>query len=785
MQRFDGDRVESGAVEATEAATPTLDVQKRAEAQAAQTADVEAELGANGGPVQAVGAMSGASVPEIAAGGVSGSGGSLPHADRIQASFGRHDVSDVQAHVGGAAGDAASAIGAKAYATTTSSGPQVAFKASPDLHLAAHEAAHTVQQKGGVQLKGGVGEVGDVYERNADAVADAVVAGRSAEGLLDPFAGSGSGGGVQRAVVQKAGIKDDLRKAMEGWGTDEDSIYDRLRQATAPELQSVVQDSVLMGELRSELTHAEMRRVLDLLNAPLGMKITLAIKGWGTDEDYIWRSLQGAPIAQVSALAANSTQMQALMDDLNAQEQARARGIMAGRIYSEASNADVAIDLLRRNDKVVREWMDACGAITRQRALCDAVIVAGTDLNRVKAAFQHYWNVDLKKKDATDAAGTNHVATEWPVSTLQAVHAELKRLPEQDARSQVFRTLTRVANSSGGYMDNITGSSDYGEFGLGENAEGVGTQPYGVGTELRRQAAGNQKDLLVKDPSVFGVGDTVAVGPRPSADVHQISAIDTGNRKYTLNNNLSKAYARDTRVTPDNDTAIRDVSWVEAVVRHEIAHAIDPEIGITGFTQGLGGWWSGTEFDTWASQMGSPWSTNDNSTITDAEKTEIKDHIVAQMRTAGGNALNNGLSATHAINKYWGKGVPVIEAAKPCVAAGKGYWQNPQVVKGYNNHYFAINHYYNQFQYYKSEVQTNRVRAYSIFSEAEFFAEVYTVYYEEAGRVPDNQLGRLVPVTSWRNWIKTNVHDRGKSPGDAQKAGSTSARTGMKTGNSR
>jgi uncharacterized protein DUF4157 len=114
-----------------------------------------------------------------AAAGLAEPAGALPHRDRIQALFGRHDVSGVQAHVGGAATVASEAMGAEAYAT----GDHVAFRAAPDLHTAAHEAAHVVQQRAGVALKGGVGEVGDPYEQHADAVANAVVAGRSAEPL--------------------------------------------------------------------------------------------------------------------------------------------------------------------------------------------------------------------------------------------------------------------------------------------------------------------------------------------------------------------------------------------------------------------------------------------------------------------------------------------------------------------------------------------------------------------------------------------------------------------------
>ena len=101
----------------------------------------------------------------------------MPHFDKIQAAFGAHDISGIQAHVDSRS---TNAMGAQAYAT----GNDVVFGQEPDLHTAAHEAAHVVQQRAGVQLYGGVGEAGDQYEKNADAVADRVVAGKSAEHLL-------------------------------------------------------------------------------------------------------------------------------------------------------------------------------------------------------------------------------------------------------------------------------------------------------------------------------------------------------------------------------------------------------------------------------------------------------------------------------------------------------------------------------------------------------------------------------------------------------------------------
>jgi len=124
-----------------------------------------------------------AQVHAAAAAGISGPGGPLPHLEQIQRAFGDHDVTHVRAHVDGAAAQASRAIGAMAFTT----GDHVAFAGAPSLHTAAHEAAHVVQQAGGVRLAGGVGRTGDRHERHADAVADRVVARQSVEALLAEY----------------------------------------------------------------------------------------------------------------------------------------------------------------------------------------------------------------------------------------------------------------------------------------------------------------------------------------------------------------------------------------------------------------------------------------------------------------------------------------------------------------------------------------------------------------------------------------------------------------------
>jgi hypothetical protein len=129
------------------------------------------------------------SIHEAAARGVQTPSGTLPFANTIQPLFGRHALTTVQAHVGGAATESADAMQAKAFA----SGNHIVFGGAPDLATAAHEAAHVIQQRAGVHLSGNVGQEGDAYERHADAVAAKVVSGQSAEALLDRFAPRAAG----------------------------------------------------------------------------------------------------------------------------------------------------------------------------------------------------------------------------------------------------------------------------------------------------------------------------------------------------------------------------------------------------------------------------------------------------------------------------------------------------------------------------------------------------------------------------------------------------------------
>jgi Domain of unknown function (DUF4157) len=149
-----------------------------------------------------------AAIHAAAARGVATPWSTLPHAGRIQQAFGRHDVSSIQAHVGATAAASATDIRADAYTT----GNHVVLGKGTDLFTVAHEAAHVIQQRAGVQLKGGVGSAGDPHERHADAVAARVTAGQSAEPLLDAYVGQ-STAGAQIQCKGNTWIEDTTRAA--------------------------------------------------------------------------------------------------------------------------------------------------------------------------------------------------------------------------------------------------------------------------------------------------------------------------------------------------------------------------------------------------------------------------------------------------------------------------------------------------------------------------------------------------------------------------------------------
>lgn len=164
---------------------------------------VQRRAASQAGPGNHLDWASGGPLPETqvhahAAEGIAGPGAPVPYRAELARSLGPQAapmLDRISVHQDKKAQASSAAIGATAFAA----GDHIALPAAPSLHLVAHEVAHVAQQAEGVHLSGGVGHEADPYEREADAFADAVVAGEpvSAAG----FAGHG---GSPRVVQRRA-----------------------------------------------------------------------------------------------------------------------------------------------------------------------------------------------------------------------------------------------------------------------------------------------------------------------------------------------------------------------------------------------------------------------------------------------------------------------------------------------------------------------------------------------------------------------------------------------------
>lgn len=176
------------------------------------------------------------SAGQIAREGIQSGGQKLPFAERIQQSFGHHDVSKITAHLGPSASRSSLALGAQAYTTSG----HIAFGQTPSLHTVAHEAAHAIQQQQGISLPDGLSTPGDQHEKQADAVADRVVRGESSQDLLDQNSGPKSasttastgacgGSAIQRLIlrfgdIERGGFLDDETEALTDKYPDEQAV---------------------------------------------------------------------------------------------------------------------------------------------------------------------------------------------------------------------------------------------------------------------------------------------------------------------------------------------------------------------------------------------------------------------------------------------------------------------------------------------------------------------------------------------------------------------------------
>jgi len=404
--------------------------------------------------------------------------------------------------------------------------------------------------------------------------------------------------------------------------------------------------------------------------------------------------------------------------------------------------------------------LNALGARREVDAFLDNVIEHSTDGNQVRDAFQLYWGVEC----VAAGPGIRH----WSVDLLRSAHNQLKNIPDRDTRAGVWRTFMVVpTHDAGDRMAFGGGVMSVNLSDAGSTAEGAAAttyvQTYGYSTTVAGDAPAGASQITVAEPGRLAAGSAIVID-----NVNRAHFTAVTGSTWTLDQPLQQRVYSGARIVPDDASPDHSVGWFTSSVRHEIAHAVDAGLGDTtkGFTRGLGGWWVGSDFDTWANAMGDPWATNDHTEIPAADRAQIKAGIVAAVTARQASSLLTHLGRDHAIVRYFSKQVPVIVAAEASLKLGDNFFSEPATIFGAAGKRFSVSTWYANFQYCNEQALQERVSNYSLYSPAEFFAEAYTVFYEEAGQpgVTPAQYGRHLRNTAWREWIRVNIDQRGHSP---------------------
>lgn len=350
-----------------------------------------------------------------------------------------HDFGRVRVHTDGPAAESAESLLADAY----TAGDHIVFGTgryapadSKGKALLTHELSHVAQQSSPRSFSGSfrVSRPDSAAEQAAEANVQRLALGLPAarRTVAEP------------GVIHRA-IKEDLLDAIAGWGTDEEAIYARLRIAGKEEKQAVLGDPVLMQDLQDDLSRDEWGTVLGLLGASTESRVHAASEGWGTDEEGIFEALRATPALELQRQMKGSTLLVELRDELSDDELGQAQSIITKAFLNEGAinYPDTYHALLLFPDTVneASDHFEALGHdvakdiiayLARGHEMPDSVETdTDTQINhdkklaRVQAAFEARWNISSQAK-----AGTSGKAPAWTVDMIRRLHAALRQVPE-------------------------------------------------------------------------------------------------------------------------------------------------------------------------------------------------------------------------------------------------------------------------------------------------------------------------------------------------------------------
>ncbi len=216
----------------------------------------------------------------------------------------------------------------------------------------------------------------------------------------------------EQAAHETAALKSGLREDVDGLGTDEERIFERLEKASPEQRDAVVKDPKLMKALEKDLSKEDMARVRGMLDGDAAKADAAQIRGavngfFGANEDGVRAVLEGKTPEQIDAIKA------AYKKQTGKSLEAEVRGW-------KGSEADVTLRLLKppaegdaeaqaeASAEKLHLAMDGLG--TDEEAIrAELAGKSKPELDQVAAAYKQKYGKDLRTKLDSELDGRDEL----------------------------------------------------------------------------------------------------------------------------------------------------------------------------------------------------------------------------------------------------------------------------------------------------------------------------------------------------------------------------------------
>ena len=154
------------------------------------------------------------------------------------------------------------------------------------------------------------------------------------EALRDELSGDALRRALQLLKHGQLTLRDKLRESVEGWGTDEQKMFNALDRASKEELNELRNDWKLLDSIFSDLSGEDRSLFVAYLEGKgtLAGKLRRAVDGWGTDEKAIWRGIQQATEEEKDFVLRQPRLLNDLKSDLSASDWMRCERSLKGTL---------------------------------------------------------------------------------------------------------------------------------------------------------------------------------------------------------------------------------------------------------------------------------------------------------------------------------------------------------------------------------------------------------------------------------------------------------------------